>query len=334
MTTLNKLNRVIKFGDIGDDVLYIQTLLNKYGFYKYSPDGIFGTSTLASINDFQKSVGIKVTGTIDIQTFSNLSHYTELDKYKSMNIVSTVTKEMYLDKSYTDDSGLEIYSNLLSDEEFFNERTTKTTIFLHHTAGSYRPDNVVAGWEKDYDSNKDGSKKIDSSGNPIALKVATSYIIGRSSHSGNNSWDGIVVNTFDDACWAYHLGIKDRNLNKCSIGIELCNWGGLIKKNDKYWTYVGTEVPEKDVIKLDKPFRGYEYYERYTDTQIKSLKLLLNYLSKKHVIDLKSNYTDKWFDFDYDTWTIEGGLRSHSQVRIDKNDVFPQKELIDMLNSL
>jgi hypothetical protein len=29
-----------------------------------------------------------------------------------------------------------------------------------------------------------------------------------------------------------------------------------------------------------------------------------------------------------------GGLRSHGQVRKDKFDLFPQKELIDMLNRL
>ena len=44
-------------------------------------------------------------------------------------------------------------------------------------------------------------------------------------------------------------------------------------------------------------------------------------------------YNEKWFDYST-TWMKNGGIRSHGQVRRDKFDLFPQKEMIQMLNSL
>ena len=44
-------------------------------------------------------------------------------------------------------------------------------------------------------------------------------------------------------------------------------------------------------------------------------------------------YTDEWFDYN-ESWFKNGGIRSHSQVRKDVLDLFPQKEMIQMLNSL
>ena len=35
---------------------------------------------------------------------------------------------------------------LLEADEFYNEIFEKDTIYIHHTAGSHRPDWVVNGW--------------------------------------------------------------------------------------------------------------------------------------------------------------------------------------------
>ena len=44
-------------------------------------------------------------------------------------------------------------------------------------------------------------------------------------------------------------------------------------------------------------------------------------------------YDENWFNYDQ-KWFSLGGLRTHTQVRKDKFDLFPQPELIQMLNSL
>ena len=49
-------------------------------------------------------------------------------------------------------------------------------------------------------------------------------------------------------------------LNSRSISIEVCNYGPLrLTKDGKFINYVNRQVDEKDVVKLDKPFRGYLY---------------------------------------------------------------------------
>ena len=89
-----------------------------------------------------------------------------------------------------------------------------------------------------------------------------------------------------------------------------------------------------DVIELDKPFRGFRHYERYTDEQIESTRKLIIYLQKRWSIEIESGiYDEDWFEYN-DKWFQNGGLRSHTQVRSDKFDIFPQKEMIQMLNSL
>lgn len=119
-----------------------------------------------------------------------------------------------------------------------------------------------------------------------------------------------------------------------SIGIEICNYGPLTLKGDQFFNWVNKPINQSEVVELDKPFRGYKYWERYTDAQIESLRSLILYLSNKWQIDIqKGIYDENWFDLN-EAWFTTGGLRSHTQVRKDKFDIFPQKEMIQMLMSL
>lgn len=79
--------------------------------------------------------------------------------------------------------------------------------------------------------------------------------------------------------------------------------------------------------------------------QIKSLKALLLLLKDKHDIDihaglvshLHENSKDQHRAFEYNESMSRGrvtGVLSHTNVRSDKSDVFPQKELIEMLLTL
>ena len=96
-------------------------------------------------------------------------------------------------------------------------------------------------------------------------------------------------------------------------------------------------------VRLDKPFRGYQHWHKYSDKQIESLKSLILFIAKRDNIDprvglvtlIKSKGANEAFDF-YDPAYIakNKGIYSHSNILKTKVDMFPQQELIDMLLSL
>lgn len=174
---------------------------------------------------------------------------------------------------------MEIKDIFLGTDEYFPVDFKKSTIYLHHTSGSHRPDYVVQGWDKDH--NSDGTSS----------RIATSFIIGgKSTRDGDLSWDGVIVRCFPETQWSWHLGAKNTNglFDKISIGIEICNYGYLVKsKTGQYMTYVNTPVPADQVAELPIPFRGYKYYHKYTDNQLNSLRELLVYLGNRFSINIK-----------------------------------------------
>lgn len=198
-------------------------------------------------------------------------------------------------------------NNFLDDSQYFKEKTLKKQIVLHHTAGAGNAVNVIHGWNF----------------NPE--KVATAFVI---------DIKGEVFKAFEPDFWAYHLGLKTNNnvtLNKGSIGIEVCNWGQLIKKGDKYYNYVNGEVPEIEVVQITK-FRGFEYYHKYNDLQIESLRKLVLELCAKYAINKQYN-GDMW-DISNNALNGVNGIYTHVSYRTDKNDMSPQINMIEMLKNL
>ncbi len=196
---------------------------------------------------------------------------------------------------------------MLKDDQYFKEKQLKNQIVLHHTAGSGNAENVIYGWNF----------------NPE--KVGTAYVIDSA---------GMVNLAFDPQYWAYHIGLKTNNnlnLNKHSIGIEVCNWGQLLKKGDKYFNYINKEVPENEVVQISK-FRGFEYYHKYNDLQIESLRKLLLELCAKFSISKEYN-SDMW-DISQNALNGKQGIYTHVSYRTDKNDMSPQFNLIEMLKNL
>lgn len=201
--------------------------------------------------------------------------------------------------------------------QFFKEETPKKIIVLHHTASGEGIEGDIRWW------------------NQTKERVGTHYIIGR---------DGFVAQLVDDKYWIHHLGIKQHylnmfgskvtntRLNQLSIGIETDSWGGLVKKDGKWYSYVGKEVDCKDVIEYPRGYRGYFAFERYTDKQINSLKSLLELLTAKYSIN-RHHFVEM---FDFNEKAVKGyhGIWSHSSFRPDKSDMHPQPELILMLKEL
>lgn len=187
----------------------------------------------------------------------------------------------------------------LASNQYYPSEQKKTHIFLHHTAGG-SASSSMAHWAS----------------NPE--HIATPYIIDR---------DGAIYETFDPKYWAYHLGVKGlTSLEKASIGIEICSYGAL--KDDK--TYTGKFIPKDKQAKVE--FRGNVYWEAYTPEQITSLKLLLPYLVGRFKISIQADRKDFW---EYKIPSeLPPGIYSHTTVRKDKIDIFPQKELIELVYSL
>jgi N-acetyl-anhydromuramyl-L-alanine amidase AmpD len=187
----------------------------------------------------------------------------------------------------------------------------KTQIYLHHTAGGPSAENVFMDWQR------------------TPVHVATCIVIGR---------DGTMVQGFNSKHWAYHLGLAPKNfsplpyknLDKLSIGVEICNWGYLTEKDGKYYNYVNKEVT--DVCILDKPFKGHIAYENYTDGQIDNLRELLLLWEDKYKIDI--SYKEDIWDITERALKGENGLYTHNSVRKDKSDVYPHPKLIKMLKTL
>lgn len=325
-----KLQRTLTLRTSGEDVALLQAKLKEHGFFNDRIDGNFGQNLLVSVTNFQRAIGTKADGIVGSITWNKLMNYGK---------PVLVQNEIPYDISYTNQDGLTIYNYNLSEDLYYQESTKKETIWLHNTGGGSRPDWSVNGWQKEFEKDLSGNFVLDQNGQIQPLKVGVSYIIGRkSSSTDEKSWDGKILNTFDDKYWAYHLGVShnsSKELNSKSVGIEFCNYGPLTLGVDgRFYNSVNKVVNEKDVVKLDKPFRGYDYFERYTDSQLNSARSLMIYLINKYAITIEGKiYNENWFNYNT-AYHTNGGIRSHSHIKRDVFDIFPQKEMIQMLNSL
>lgn len=203
----------------------------------------------------------------------------------------------------------------LKDSQFFQENTPKSQIYLHHTAGSGNAEAVSRYW------------------NGTNERIATAFIIGQ---------DGLIVQCFSSKQWAWHLGVgekefkaqgvKYQNLNKLSVGIEVCNWGYLKEQNGKFYNYVGSRVPDSMVTTLDEPYKGYKHWYKYTDAQIESLRQLVVYLCETY--NISKEYREEIWGLDKEAFKGTNGIYTHNSVRKDKSDMYPCPRVIEMLKNL
>ena len=318
-----KLTRLLRYGMAGKDIKHLQTRLKELKYADYMATGNFGPQTLKSVKSFQNDNGLAVDGIVGNKTWSYL--FSNSVNSNSGPIRVTPKKPFSLKPDELTPNGLEIYEQTMPDGEYVKKKTKKKIIYLHHTAGSHRPDWVIASWGRDRDKN----------GKPI--RVATHYVIGRRSNGGDPTWDGKVFRAYDDSYWAWHLKAGNSKLDSEAIAIEMCNYGWAKKlPTGEFINWVGSEIPASEIVDLGEEFRDYRYYQKYTNAQIESLRKLLIYLMTKHDIKIEHGIYDwNWFSYD-SSYKQPGqeGLRTHVNVRKDKTDCFPQKELIDMLNSL
>ncbi len=301
----------VKRGDKGDAVKAIQEKLG------LKQDGDFGPATEGAVKTFQRSKGLQDDGIVGPTTASAMG----------LNLEELLTSDTR-DRIVTTEEGLMIHRAYLDDDEFVAGPTEKFYVFLHHTAGSHDPYATARNWNND-----------------TRGRIATQFIVGNKSVKGDATHDGVVVECFPDEGWAYHLGKNGSNLlHPHSIGIEICNYGWLDKRDGKFFTYVNSAVPDDQVCDLGFAFRGKQFYHKYTEAQIESVRKLLHEIRRRHPkvnLDvglrdwLKTQPPGAAFDFKQDAY--EGkvrGLLTHTNTRSDKSDCSPQPLLIDMLKNL
>ena len=304
---------LLKIGSKGSLVKELQRALG------VTDDGIFGKGTESTVKKFQKDNNLTADGVVGSKTWEVIGIDTD-------NEISAQESE------YTTKDGLTIDRQYLDKDEYVRDygKIEPLGFFIHHTAGWDNPFNTVSNWNRD----KRG-------------RVATQYCIGGTNVKGKEAkYDGVVVECFPNNYLGWHLGkVGNFQISKMSGGVELNNFGYLKKKGDKYYTYVNTEVQPEFVCDLGYKFRGHQYWHAYSNKQIESLRLLILHLRdiypKMDLVNglpklLKEGVAPAdAFEFNSDAYNAKQfGLWTHTNVRKDKFDCFPQPELVEMLKQL
>lgn len=310
---------LLKFGSTGQKVSELQAHLGGL-----TVDGFYGRMTEAAVRNYQRKNGYEVTGKVSHSLWGDIfGSEPSTDRFESKTIIAEKPNPIYADRYY------------LPSHEYVDEETAKKEyIFLHHTAGWNNPYNTIQNWERDRRG-----------------RIATQFVVGGTLHnvsaekSRAKKYDGVIVECFPDDKWAYHLGNVNSYMHKHSIGIELCSFGRLTKSGDRFYNWIGKEIHGSQVFTLNKPHKGQLYFHKYSKRQIDVLGDLIRYLGDLHQIDytkglpklIEQYQSDINKAFDYSVDAKLGkvrGILSHSNVRTDKDDVYPDPYLIEMISRL
>jgi len=214
---------------------------------------------------------------------------------------------------------------VLFDNYYYKQAHPKKQIILHHSAGWDNARGMFNWWMNDGVSH-----------------VATSIGI---------SDDGKLYKGFDEQYWAFSIGcetqtfikngvelkyrngriINNQQLDEQAVAVEICNWGTLTKKLDKYYSWANAEVPTSKVIELN--YKNQKYFEIYTDKEIETTKYWILLNSIRFDIPIDYSYDDM-FNVSKKALSGEAGIFTHNSYRLDKSDISPQPKMLDMLKNL
>jgi hypothetical protein len=274
-------------------------------FLKLTADGIFGPKTESAVKSYQKKNGLVPDGVVGPKTWAH------------MGILNTDNAE-----NLEVEKALEIKKHYMPVGTYFPGPVKKQWIFLHHTAGWEDPYQVADMWARDNRGN-----------------VATEFILGgQSVRNSNTKFDGELIQCFPEGGYGWHTGTGNSVMHRNSVAIEVCNMGQIVNGR----TYVNTPADPNQIVKLAKPFRGFQFWHKYSDAQIETLKQWILFIADKYDIDprvglveyVKARGADGFDVLDLDRANKTPGMYSHTNVIRGKVDMFPQQELIDMLLSL
>ena len=293
---------MITLGDKGKEVSQLQKYLSMLG-YDLVIDGDFGNKTLRSLKAFQKKYGLLVDGLAGSQTFSALK--------AAQKRTSKENKDVARNKNYGE---LVVdVDHHMEPEQYIKQTFDKDKIFIHYTVSGPDARKVIKYW--------DGNSP----------RIATAFVM-----SGRGSEDGRVYEAYSPDFWSYHLGVKGSKgkIDKHSIGIEICAWGRLDRKGDKYYNYYGGEVSKEEVYELEEEWRGKKYYHMPSDKQMESLEKLLLWIVGEYKIPVQNiNFNRDWAEYSEKLIKEKTpGIWTHTNVRKDKQDMYPDHRMFEVLN--
>ena len=217
----------------------------------------------------------------------------------------------------TTDAKLNIKPYPLKRGQWFPEKTRKTHVVWHGTAGrtsstpaAGRPGRAttsIDGWNLD------------------AARVGAPYVVDR---------DGTIYKTFDDAEWIYHLGIKGTNgrYDKSSVAIEYANELAVTVDEDRVYAF-GIETPNTI---YNGPFvaykwRGAEFFAQLDEAQIDAGIALTLDICRRHNLDPVFYYPSTTYDYPrcFEVATII----CHSNCRKDKTDLYLPKWVYEKIEA-
>lgn len=216
---------------------------------------------------------------------------------------------------------MKVVQTPLPESQYYPAPQKKSQIVLHHTVSN--PLSVqgdVEYWKSD------------------TARISTYCII---------SYDGTINRCFPSNAWAHHLGVKmgdikalafkdflvrNELLNRNSIAIELDCWGGVTKSDKGFLNAYGKPI-SKDLEVVECNWRGYKYFQKYSQAQIQALRELLPELMKRYSIP-SFGIKDGNLDVRRDAIAGIPGIFSHTSYRKDKSDLYPDESIIEMLNTL
>jgi len=327
---------LLKEGDKGASVKEIQKVLKHHGFYSGPIDGDFGPGTDKAVRLYQKNKGLTVDGLVGKRTYRHLLDGVDTDRMGIDENSEDTDGKLDMRQSYKTKKGLTIDRAYLDTDEYVRDygKVEPINLFIHHTAGWNNPYKTLNSWNNDNRG-----------------RVATQYIIGgtsiRPGMYGDDKYNGLVVESFPNHYLGWHTGkVGDfTKVSKLSVGIEINNFGYAIKKGDKFYNYVDVEIPKDMVCDLGYEFRGYRYWHAYTEEQIESLRLLILHIKDTYPeINLKKGLTRLLKEgvspgdaFEYNencNYGRELGVWTHTNIRKDKFDCYPDEKLVEMLKNL
>ncbi len=278
---------VYKRGSKGQPVKDIQQRLLALGHYGGPVDGDFGPGTEKAVKAFQQSAGLAADGKVGKGTWAAL--------FESREEPGSVTPEP---QPASERAEPQINrSQRLEDKDYIQTETRKDLIVLHHTVGGSAK-STIDYWKTD------------------PQRVGTAYVIER---------NGEIYEVFEPTYWAFHLGLKGTGgaVDKRSVGIELASEGGLTLRDDKLYCF--DRVSDRTLFTQEHyecgmPWRGYRFFDAYSDAQITAVAALIDWLCGR--LDIPRQTPANHLDAD-DAYREFEGILGHHHLRPDKSDVHP-----------
>lgn len=164
----NNIIALSKYGSRGSEVTQIQTKLKRWGYYKGSVDGIYGSQTVSAVKYFQRKNGLSVDGIAGKNTLAAMGIYSSSGNSSSSS-------------SNSNSSNLNLLSRLVYGEargEPYSGQVAVAAVVLNRVKSSSFP-NTVAGviyQSGAFDIVSDG--QINLTPNSTAIKAAQDAING------------------------------------------------------------------------------------------------------------------------------------------------------------